>query len=320
MDLIVGLTEQKGYGPSQARKFVVATRPKETTFETTVLSSVIDVDILPDASNLPERKDDLAVVIGIGQYNTIGTQVKYARHDAEIMRSYLNRLVGVPETRIKALYDKDATWGAINASLDDYLPRRVKEDSRVYLYFSGHGAPDVKTQKAYLVPADGDLDSPSTLYPVEQLFLKLNALRAKEIVVMLDSCFAGEGPRSIIPAGARPMGLFIEDPLRASGRVISIAAASVKQISSDLEEMKHGLFTYYMLKGMRGGADQDKDGKVSLSELFKFVQPNVTDKAALINRDQTPVLHPSLSELGERGNLPLAILTSRGTEPKEKSQ
>lgn len=318
MDLIVGLTEQRGYGPSLAKKFVVATRPKETTFETTVLSSVIDVDILPDAVNLPERKDDLAVVIGIGQYNTIGTQVKYARHDAEIMRQYLQRLAGVPETRIKALYDKDATWGAINASLDDYLPRRIKENSRVYLYFSGHGAPDVKTQKAYLVPADGDLDSPSTLYPVEQLFLKLNALRAKEIVVMLDSCFAGEGPRSVIPAGARPMGLVVEDPLRASGRVISMAAAASKQISSDLEGMQHGLFTYYLLKGLKGEADTDRNGTVSLLELFKYVQPNVQDKAALINRDQTPVLNPPLAELGERANLPLARLISNSLESKER--
>ncbi|MBI5747057.1 MAG: caspase family protein [Nitrospirae bacterium] len=318
MDLIVGLNEQRGYGPVKAQRLVVLTRSKEILVET--VSRPVDVDILPVASNLPERKDDLAVVIGISEYNKIGTPVKYARHDAEIMREYLHRILGVPQARIKALYDKEATWSGINAALNDYLnPQRVKENSRVYFYYSGHGAPEVKTQKAYLVPADGDLDSPSTLYPVEQVFSRLNAIKAKEAVVMLDSCFAGEGPRSVIPVGARPMGLVVEDPLRATGRVISIAAAEVKQISSDLEGMRHGLFTYFLLKGLRGEGDSNQDGTVRLSELFQYVQSNVTDKAAEMNRDQTPVLNPPLTELGERAGLPFTVLTSRGNEPKERN-
>lgn len=313
VDLIVELNEQRGYVPAKAIVLPVATRQKATVFET-------DVDTLPEAVNIAERKDDLAIVVGIRQYDKITTPVKYARHDAEIMSKYLHRLLGVPESRIKKLYDRDATVGNINALLEDFLPGMVKPNSRVYFYFSGHGTPEVKSQKAYLVPADGNLDLPSTLYPVEKVFSRLNALQAKELVVMLDSCFAGEGPRSVIPGGAKPMGIDVEDPLRAPGRIISIAAAQVKQISSDLDEMQHGLFTYYMLKGLRGEADTDHDGTVKLSELFKYVQSNVKEKAAEISREQEPVLSPSLVELGERANLPFATLISRGVEPREKHQ
>ena len=82
------------------------------------------------------------------------------------------------------------------------------------------------------------------------------------------------------------------------------AGASGSQITSDFDKVEHGLFTYYLLKGMRGDADKDKDGTVTVAELYPFVRGGVSERASRdLNRDQTPVL---IGGAGERGSTPVA--------------
>jgi uncharacterized caspase-like protein len=70
-----------------------------------------------------------------------------------------------------------------------------------------------------------------------------------------------------------------------------LAGATGSQITSDYDKGEHGLFTYFLLKGLRGDADADRDGVVSLGELYPFVRENVSSRASReLNRDQTPVL------------------------------
>lgn len=81
-----------------------------------------------------------------------------------------------------------------------------------------------------------------------------------------------------------------------------LAGASGSQITSDLDKVEQGLFTYYLLKGMRG--DADKDGTVTVAELYPFVRVGVSERASReLNRDQTPVL---IGGAGERGAVPVS--------------
>jgi len=82
----------------------------------------------------------------------------------------------------------------------------------------------------------------------------LNKLPVREVVVMLDSCFSGAKGRSITGEGTRPVSISIENPVLAGGKIVVIAASSGSQMSSDYDKVKHGLFTYYLLRGMRGEA------------------------------------------------------------------
>ena len=69
-----------------------------------------------------------------------------------------------------------------------------------------------------------------------------------------------------------------------------LSAASDSQISGAIKEKEHGLFTYYVLKGLSGDADTNKDKIVKLNELSDYVSKNVKEQAALNGREQIPQL------------------------------
>lgn len=267
-----------------------------------------DVDILPSKAKDFERKDTYAIVIGIGNYREeVIPKIKYAARDAEIVAKYLEQVGGVPRTNIKLLQEDRATLSDFHAYFGEWLTRRVKAGSTVFVYYAGHGAPDPASNEAFLVPYDAHPDFTSKMYPLRSLYETLAKLPAKDVVVMLDSCFSGAGGRSVIKQGARPTVLSVENPLLASEKMIVLAAASGNQISSDYEKVQHGLFTYYLLKGLRGAADRNKNQLVELGELFDYVTANVSEVASIeLNRDQTPMLQPGVQLLGSRISIPLA--------------
>ncbi|MDC0548882.1 caspase family protein [Alphaproteobacteria bacterium] len=65
------------------------------------------------------------------------------------------------------------------------------------------------------------------------------------------------------------------------------SAASNEQISHPLEEAKHGMFSYFLMKGMEGDADTNNDNKITAQELHNYVKENVTQQSS---GSQTPEL------------------------------
>ena len=105
------------------------------------------------------------------------------------------------------------------------------------------------------------------------------------------------------------MVLSIDVPLAASKKVIVMAAATGNQLSSDYDRAEHGLFTHAVLTGLRGAADKDKDGMVTVRELFPYVREQVSATAAEeLTREQTPVLLPGEQILGARSAMPVAMV------------
>ncbi|MBI5624494.1 MAG: caspase family protein [Elusimicrobia bacterium] len=261
-----------------------APAPAQTVPQAPAVAS--DVDSF--GKRLPSRPDDFALIVGIERYETLPA-ADFGQRDAEVFRSYVLGL-GVPEENVISLTGPKATKTGIAKYLEEWLPRNVTPESRVYFFYSGHGAPEPESGAAYLVPFDGDPTFLRTSgYPLPRLFEKLQALKAKEVVVALDSCFSGAGGRSVIAKGARP--LVAAASLAPAGPKVSVlAASSSDEISGSLDEQGHGLFTYYLLKGLKGEADADKDGHVALEELHAFVQKAVQRAARRQNREQTPQL------------------------------
>ena len=175
-------------------------------------------------------------------------------------------------------------------TIEGWLPNNVSEKSRVYFYYSGHGAPDTKTGDAYLVPSDGDPQYlAQTGYPLKRLYAKLGALKAKSVLVALDSCFSGAGGRSVLAKGTRPLVGKVDLAVQAEGKISVISASAGDQISGANEEAGYGLFTYNLLQGLNGGA-KDAQGQVTLKSLYGYLKPRVQDDARRGNRDQTPQL------------------------------
>jgi hypothetical protein len=245
-----------------------------------------DVDVFKRRG--PARPNDFALIVGIERYETL-PKADFGERDAEVFRHYVLGL-GVPEENVILLLGPRATKTGMMKYIEEWLPRNVTADSRVFVFYSGHGAPDPATGAAYLVPYDGDPTFlQSSAYPVPRLLERLEALKAKETVVALDACFSGAGGRSVIAKGTRPL-VAIATTANVGPKVSVLAASSSDEISGSLDEQGHGLFTYYLLKGLQGKADADGNGHVSLEELHAYVKKSVQREARRQNREQTPNL------------------------------
>ena len=232
--------------------------------------------------------DDFAVVIGIETYVDLPAAT-YAERDAAAAKSFL-RALGLPERNIMTLTGSRATKSGLEKTIEDWLPNNVSERSRVYFYYSGHGAPDPKSGSAYLLPSDGDPQYLArTGYPLKQLYFQLGQLKAKQVLVALDSCFSGAGGRSVVAKGTRPLVGRVDVAAQSDGKVSVVSASAGDQVSGANDSAGYGLFTYNFLQGLNGAAKDDR-GHVTLKAVYDYLKPRVQDDARRANRDQTPQL------------------------------
>jgi Caspase domain len=265
----------------------IAGSPTEQPY---VVTSV-DVDDVPQAGAIPNKKR-YAVVIGIEHYRRDLPSVNFASHDAKVMREYLTKRLGFAEENVVSLVNDHAAKSDMEKYLEYWLPDHVDNDSTVLIYYSGHGATHLKTNEGYILPYDGDpayLDG--TGYSLKRLYQTLEKSPAKEVVVMLDSCFSGTGGRSVMSKGLRPVAISVENPVLAGGKTVVFTASSGVQAANTYYSKSHGLFTYFLLKGLQGSADQNNDGKIDLSEVYTYLKPQVEIVARQeFNNEQTPQL------------------------------
>jgi hypothetical protein len=250
-----------------------------------------DVDELPKLQ-VNQNKHSYAIVIGIENYRQKLPKADFAVSDAKLMSEYLSKVIGYPEENIVTLTNDRAALGDFVKYFEKWLPNNVEKDGMVFIYYSGHGAPDPKTGGAYLVPYDGDpsfIDQ--TGYSLKRMYDALGKLPAKEIIVALDSCFSGAGGRSVLAKGARPLVMNLQSNMTLSGNMTVLSASSGEQISSTYDEKGHGLFTYFMLKGIKNEDVVRQDGSIKMDDLFSYIKPQVERIARKqYNNEQTPQL------------------------------
>jgi hypothetical protein len=255
-----------------------------------------DVDRYVLSLNLPHSDEHRwAVIIGIENYRRVPSAL-FAERDALAMQEYATRMLGVPPEHVRSLLNDTATKAEIQDLLETQLQDLVQSTDLVYVYFAGHGIPETKEGTPYLLPFDGNPQSlRTTAYSQQDFYKALANLKAQRVVVFLDACFSGlraraEGLDSLLP-GTRPAYLPVKIPV-PTGNVISLAATDLTEVSNAYREKAHGLFTYFLLKGMSelGSARQEK---LSLSELSAYVTKQVSQASRQLfgeNQRQTPVL------------------------------
>ena len=235
--------------------------------------------------------DALAVVIGVESYQYV-PDAAFAYNDAEVFREYLAETMGMKRQRIKLATNSKATQAEFSKLLgpNGWLARNiVKGKSDVVVYFSGHGIASPDAKSSGLLPFDVDPNY-SVGLPTEQLYKDLSAMGAKSVTVFLDACFTGQTRSSeMLIANARPI-VIRPSAQSVPSNVTVISAASGSQISGAIEEKEHGLFTYYVLKGLGGEADLNEDTLLKTNELSEYVSTNVREQAAINGREQTPEL------------------------------
>ena len=269
----------------------------------------VDVDL-----NVPELKREnkfgIAVIIGNKDYRSRDVPpVDYAIRDAAVVKEYAEKTLGYRPGNI--IYVENATQANFRAIFGSETDHRGKlynyvrpGRSDVFIYYSGHGAPDPSGPTGYFVPVDCD---PSQVrlngYSLENFSKNLAKIPAKSVTVVLDACFSGGSERGMLLRNASPVYFDIGNPLAVLKNAVVFTSSSGDQISSWYPQKRHGLFTYFFLKGLQGEADKNRNGRIDADELFAFVQEEVSYMARrLAGRDQNPQLI---------GNRDSAIVTLR---------
>ncbi|RPI08782.1 MAG: hypothetical protein EHM71_07580 [Zetaproteobacteria bacterium] len=262
-----------------------------------------------------------AVVIGVGRYDRPDVPaLRYAVADAERFHDVLVTQSGFQKENVLLLTDKTErkpTLRNIKWALGTFLARSAQKDDLVVIFFAGHGAPEIDPRGVesdglakYLVPADADPDDLySTGLPMDELATIFSRIESDQVVVFLDACYSGAaGGRTFASRRTRASRIddvFLERLTRSKGRVI-VTASRANEVSLELPELGHGVFSHYLIQGIRGTADLDRDGIVSLQELYQYLEQEVSRKSRQAGGNQHPVMKGELE-----GVLPLVRLGGR---------
>ena len=259
----------------------------------------IDAELAPPKTQAGPKDHAYAIIIGVEKYRDL-PKADYATRDAEKIKEYVTKSLGYREENVWLLLNDRVTRSQLAARFEEWLPKQVRNnhEAEIFVYYSGHGAPDVNTNQSFLVPYDGDpAYLETTAYPLKKLYQVLSDLPARHITVVLDTCFSGAGGRSVIPKGAKPV-VMVEQPTVVGTNIVVFTASSANQISSSYRDKRYGLFTYYFLKGLQGEADINQDRAIEIEELASYVRSNVAAVATRLNLDQNPQLIRGPEALG----------------------
>jgi len=269
----------------------------------------------PPAPPPPPPSTQWAVIIGVGGYESSAVpKLRYPVADADAVYQTLIASGGFKKENILLLTDKTErkpTLRNIKWALGTFLARSAHKNDLVVIYFAGHGASEVDQRgierdglSKYLVPADADPDDLySTALPMDEMQNVLGRIEAERVTVFLDACYSGAaGGRTFASTKTRNVSvddIFLDRLTRSKGRAI-VTASRPSELSIELAELGHGVFTYYLVRGLQGYADNNRDGIVSLQELYEYLAQEVSRKSRAVGGNQHPMMKGELE-----GILPL---------------
>ena len=241
------------------------------------------------------RRNIWAVVIGINTYPNI-RRLKYAVNDAKAFHRHLVEFTRIPPENAILLLNEDSTLKRIRSTLGTFLKNKAGKDDMVIIYFAGHGAtereltsPDGDGLEKYLLPYDVEPnDLFATALPMGEISRIFTRIQSERLIFIADACYSGaSGGRTISFGGVRAniSEGFLDRVASGKGKII-LTASGANEVSEEKEDLGHGVFTYYLLEGLRGSADTDKDGLITVDEIYRYVSYRVP---AMTNNEQHPV-------------------------------
>ena len=262
-----------------------------------------DVDQIPALVSDFHQPQTYVVSIGAGVYrDTHIASRPYASRDADMVANYFQSLGGVPPSNIRLLQDFKAGRANLADVLSNWPQLHAAEQAVVIVYFSGR-AMVAPSGDILLVPHDG---RPATghLYPLRDLESALAKLKAKQILFIFDGLVTRLPTKANTKLAAPQWGVGGENRIRLIGG---------EDLAQGLEDSRHryGLFTYYLLRGLRGEADTNRDTAVTLGELAGYVRQKVAWAAKTqFNTEQRPQIAPALSSNDPAASLVLSKLAA----------
>jgi hypothetical protein len=245
-------------------------------------------------TKIKNRTDNnkVALIIGIENYDQT-PKATFANLDAKYFYEYANKSFGVPKGNIKLLVDDDANLIQSLGVLSKWLPGKIKNGKTdLIIFFAGHGLASVDGKELFLLPQDSDPDLlERTALSRNELFKNIIDLNPKSVTMFFDTCFSGiSRDEKTLLASARPIRIAADEQEGIPENFTIFSASQLDQISSGLKEVNHGIFSYYVMKGLEGNADQNDDKQITNGELLSYLDENVSQKASELGRQQNPTL------------------------------
>jgi Caspase domain/Curli production assembly/transport component CsgG/WD domain, G-beta repeat len=258
-----------------------------------------------------------ALVIGISKYkDTKIPMLEFADKDAQAFSDALSttELGGFSADRKLVLLNEQATTASVTRALRSFLQKPDVDDT-VVIYLAGHGAPDPKRpDNVYFITHDTEFaDIAGTALPMREIEIALKEnLVARRVVVLTDSCHSGAiggdaSRRDLVYTPSESVNRTLDEMVKRAkpGTAIFTSARSGE---SSLEGSKwgggHGVYTWFLLRGLQGAADTNKDGIITLDELFSFVRDSVKAETG----DQQ---HPVVVSDAYDPHLPIAVISGK---------
>jgi hypothetical protein len=249
----------------------------------------------PNPNKVRVRNNDnkVGIIIGIEKYQTLNNvDAPYANRDANAFRAYANRALGIPNQNLKVLIDNKATRAELLKSLKIWLPQVTRGQQKdVYIFFAGHGLASDDGKDLHILPQDGDpiLLEDTAISRVE-MFELINKVNPNSVTMFFDTCYSGQTrSEQMLVAGLRPVRIVANDQEIPNNYTI-FTASDNDETSGSIEQAEHGIFSYYLMKGLEGNADLNKDKTLTNGELIAYLKNNVSQEAFSQNRQQEPML------------------------------
>lgn len=240
--------------------------------------------------NSTKNYDTYVVIIANENYDESNiSKVQFANNDGKSFHDYCTNTLGIPLKNIK--YIEDATFNQIRYSIN-WISNIVKVQEKqpnIIFYYSGHGVPDETSRNAFLLPSDGLANDSQSGYSLDLLYKQLGELHTNKTIVFLDACFSGttrEG--KMISMDSK--GVSIKSrPVQPKGNMVVLSAAQGDETAYPYKKMKHGMFTYFLLKKL-----QETKGDASLGDLESYINKQVRQNSVVENgKIQTPTVSVS---------------------------
>ena len=263
---------------------------KSSTFvkliRTAKIKTIITFDSLdPRKLKVKIKSNAVALIIGIEKYENTFPAL-YAKKDALLFNDFAINSLGVPENNIKLLLNEKAKRSDTLKELSKWLPKVIDENiTNLYIFFSGHGLASEDGKDLFLLPSDGDPELLEyTALMRNDIFDHIAKLNPKSVTVFLDTCYSGATRSQEFLVASKQIFIVPEEQNIPENFTV-FSASSGKETAKILKEAKHGLFSYYLMKGLEGEADSNKDQQITNGELHLFINKQVNRQAS-----QTPQL------------------------------
>jgi hypothetical protein len=249
------------------------------------------MDIMEEEQIIAQGKV-YAVLVGIARYNHMRS-LKFTDDDAYRLHGFLKSPEGgaLPDDQINLLIDEDATKESILNTLEN-VSKKANESDVIIFYFSGHGLP------GSFLPHD---------YDGEQLVVEHDAIRsileesdAKAKIVIADACHSGSFKAEKGQSFETILDTYYNAFNKSSGGFVLILSSKAEETSIESNGLRQGIFSHFLIRGLKGAANINADELITIDELFDYVHNNVR---FYTNKFQTPMITGVYD-----GMMPLAVI------------